>query len=551
MKPDRARRAGADITDGDLVRLARAGDEVAFRLLVERHQPAARARAWSLSPNPSDVDDVVQESFLRAFTALDRLREPDRFGAWLAGIVLNVCRGLRSHAPLTLVPDWPEQLHPASAGGLPSADDLDRADALRLAVAGLPAGQQRAVALYYYADLPADQISEQGGAARASLHKARQRLRAYITEHRPDLVPAVSRRTPMTTVRIARAGRRRLLLPEPTGRFPRHVVALADDAGGRELLVWLLPFDGMRLQKLLKQPEGRHPQAGPPEAGHAEASTADELTGQMLRAVGARVAGVDISELGPELTAARIELAGPAGTQQVTARLAEGLAIAITTGAPVRVADALMDRLAVASGQDEPPGSASGSGPASSAATGPGAGAGAPRGGRPRYEPRNLAFADGLDGWLLAGSFTQSAVQAHWHDYSAGAENTIAVLRSTVPQPEGFAVLIQGVFAEDYHGATVAFRGEFRTSGGPGRAGLGLRVSEGPPLQGPLTEDAVLAHPDNNAVTIAGAGDWTRHEVTARVPDDAYLIMFGVFLAGPGRIEMRDVELIRGSPASA
>ena len=64
------------ISDGNLVRLARDGDQVAFRLLVERHQPAARARARQLGPNPSDVDDIVQESFLRAFIALDRLRDP-------------------------------------------------------------------------------------------------------------------------------------------------------------------------------------------------------------------------------------------------------------------------------------------------------------------------------------------------------------------------------------------------------------------------------------------------------------------------------------------
>jgi RNA polymerase sigma-70 factor, ECF subfamily len=531
VKPDRAGRADADIADGDLVRLARAGDEVAFRLLVERHQPVARARARSLSPNPSDVDDIVQESFLRAFTALDRLRDPDRFAAWLAGIVLNVCRGLQRRTPLTLLPDWPEQLHPASAGGLPSADDLDRADALRVAVAGLPAGQQRAVALYYYADLPADQISEQGGAARASLHKARQRLRTYITEHRPDLVPAVSRRAAMTTVRIARV-EWRPLPPRPPGRFPRHVVVLADDAGGRELLVWLLPFDGMRLIDVLRQVEGRPPQA---EASSAEASTAEELTGQMLHAVGTRVTAVDISELGPELTAARIELAGPAGTRHVTARLAEGLAMAITTGAPVRVAHALMNQLAVAGN----PGSSS------DLTTGPGADTWPARGDRPRYEPRNLAFADGLDQWTLIGSFTESAAQAHWHDYSASAEHAVAVLRSTVAQPQGFALLVQRVFADDYRGATVAFRGEFRASGGPGRAGLGLRVSEGPAIRGPLTEEAVLDNSDNNIVTITGASEWTRHEVTARVPDDPDVILFGVFLVGPGQIELRNVELVR------
>ena len=66
-----------------------------------------------------------------------------------------------------LLADWPEDLHPASAQGLPSAEDLDRAEALHAAVAGLPGGQRRAVELYYFADLPAGQVTTPPGSALA------------------------------------------------------------------------------------------------------------------------------------------------------------------------------------------------------------------------------------------------------------------------------------------------------------------------------------------------------------------------------------------------
>ena len=250
-------------------------------------------RGPACGANPSDVDDIVQESFLRAFIALDQLRDPDRFAGWLAGVVLNVCRGLRRRDEPALLPDWPEPLHPAAADGLPSAEDLDRAEALRAAVAGLPAGQRRAVTLHYYAGLPPAQIAEPAGAARASLHKARLRLRAYLTEHRPDLVPAASRRTRMTTVRIARVERRVPPGPVPIGR-PTDVAVLADDAGRRELPVWLLADDGDRLSGTAGPPAGGR---GP--AAAAAARTADELAGRLLRAAGASVTGVDIDELGP------------------------------------------------------------------------------------------------------------------------------------------------------------------------------------------------------------------------------------------------------------
>jgi RNA polymerase sigma-70 factor, ECF subfamily len=523
-----------DIPDGDLARLAREGDAVAFRLLVERHTPAARARAARLCGNPSDVDDVVQESFLRAFVALERLREPDRFAGWLAGIVHNVCRAQHRRAPLTLLGDWPEPLHPASAGGVPSPDDLDRAETVRAAVAGLPPGQRRAVALHYYADLPAGQIAEPPGAARASLHKARARLRDYITERRPDQGPAVSRRTPMTTVRIARVEHRVRPGPQPA-RYPTHLVVLADDAGGRELPVWLLASEGHQIERL-------HDRAASGFAGAGDgdlARGAYELAGQLLGLADASVAGVAVEELGPEVTAARIELAGPAGAAHVTARLAEGLAVALATGAPLRVADPVMDRLAVPAqpGPGEEP-------------VPPPAGPGAPPPGRtrrwrPRYEPRNLSFADGLDHWLFAGNFAEHASESHWHDFTCTIDNGIAVIASAVPDPAGFAALGQEVFADDYRGATVTFGGEFRCDAPAGRAGLFLRVNEGHAVRGPLVVDHLLADPVNNATPVPPTRDWTRYEVTAPVEDDLDAMVFGIYLAAPGRLEFRHAELIR------
>ena len=44
---------------------------------------------------------------------------------------------------------------------------------------------------------------------------------------------------------------------------------------------------------------------------------------------------------------------------------------------------------------------------------------------------------------------------------------------------------------------------------------------------------------------ISGDRDWTSHQVTARVLEDSNSVVFGVFLAGPGRIEMRNAELAR------
>ena len=323
----------------------------------------------------------------------------------------------------------------------------------------------------------------------------------------------------MTTVRVARIERRIPPGPAPD-RFPTHVMVLADDAGRRDLPIWLLGRDSHRFDD--------------------PRPSADELTDRLLRAAGTRVTAVNVDELGPEVTAARIELATPAGPEHVTTRLLDGLAMAITAGAPIRIADAVLNRLAV-------PAAAS---PAGAGQPGP-----MPEqtardlaiGQRPRYEPRNLTFADGLDHWVLGGSFTENTLQSHWQDYSATAGHGSAVLSSAVPQPDGFAWLAQEIFADDYRGTTVTFRGQFRIPDSTGRAGLFLRVMQPRDARGPFTAEAALADPANHIVTVEGPGDWTTHEITAPIPDDTNTIAFGVFLAGPGQIELRDPELTPGS----
>jgi hypothetical protein len=172
--------------------------------------------------------------------------------------------------------------------------------------------------------------------------------------------------------------------------------------------------------------------------------------------------------------------------------------------------------------------------------------------GRPRYEPRNLTFAGGLEGWVLGGSFTGHASHSHWQDYSSAAEDGFAVLSAAVPRPAGFAFLGQEMFADDYRGDTVTFRGEFRVRDTTGtdtatRTGLFLRVVRGPDVRRPLTERGAIDDPDNTIVTVSGDGDWIRRQVTVQVPEDTSSMVFGIFLVGPDRIELRNAELIRGT----
>lgn len=70
------------------------------------------------------------------------------------------------------------------------------------------------------------------------------------------------------------------------------------------------------------------------------------MTGQLLHAAGITVTAVTVTHLGPAVTATRVDIAVPGGTRQVTTRLADGLALAVITGAALAAADPVMDRLA-------------------------------------------------------------------------------------------------------------------------------------------------------------------------------------------------------------
>jgi hypothetical protein len=318
----------------------------------------------------------------------------------------------------------------------------------------------------------------------------------------------------MTTVRIAHVEPRPGRLPGGGFQTRGFLVVLADDAGRRAVPIWLTePAAGdlAQLAELAARPPEEITSSGAPE----------ELATRLLRAVGASVTGVDIdviepdaAELRPETTVTRIGLDGAGGARQVTAGLELGLAMAAAAGAPVRLADAVLDRVAApVPGEDlltpfldrVPP-----------FAQLPGK--------RPRFEPRNLAFADGLDRWDLD--------RGAGHDYSATADGPSAVLSSAVPRPAGAAALVQAVFADDYRGREVVFSAEISTGALAGTAGLRLEV---PRHWQQIRED--------HGVTVAGGPEWTRYEVRAPVPEDADIIWFGVTLTGAGRIALRHPEL--------
>ncbi len=77
--------------DADLIIAARDGDVAAFERLVERYRGRVYALALRMLQNPTDAEEVVQETFLSAYQHLPRFRGESQFGSWLHRICANFC----------------------------------------------------------------------------------------------------------------------------------------------------------------------------------------------------------------------------------------------------------------------------------------------------------------------------------------------------------------------------------------------------------------------------------------------------------------------------
>jgi RNA polymerase sigma-70 factor (ECF subfamily) len=78
-----------DLTDAAAVSRARAGDADAFRELVERHGRSLFRLAFLMTGNQQDAEDVVQESFLRAYRQIAGFDGRAAFGTWMHRIAVN------------------------------------------------------------------------------------------------------------------------------------------------------------------------------------------------------------------------------------------------------------------------------------------------------------------------------------------------------------------------------------------------------------------------------------------------------------------------------
>ena len=168
--------------DPDLVWKARRGDQQAFTTLLEPLLNPAFRLAVGMLQDRQLAEDAVQEAALKAWQKLDRLHEGRALQPWFLGIVANQCRTTRRSR-------WWQVIRtdamPLNAGS--RNDTVPEGMDLRGALRRLSADQRLVIVLYFYLDLPLDQVAQITGASYAAV---RGRLYRGLREMRIELTTA-------------------------------------------------------------------------------------------------------------------------------------------------------------------------------------------------------------------------------------------------------------------------------------------------------------------------------------------------------------------------
>ena len=174
-------------TDKELVRRVQRGDRAAFDLLYQRYQQRIRSLVGRFVHAAEDVDDVVQEAFIKAYRALPRFRGESAFYTWLYRISVNTAKNhlaSRSRQPLGVELDA-DDARTAVAEALRDIEDPEaalRRDQLQAtvdqALANLPEDLRSALTLREFDGLSYAQIAEimdcPVGTVRSRIFRARE-----------------------------------------------------------------------------------------------------------------------------------------------------------------------------------------------------------------------------------------------------------------------------------------------------------------------------------------------------------------------------------------
>jgi RNA polymerase sigma-70 factor (ECF subfamily) len=174
------------VSDADLVREFKQGDELAFDALFDRYRDSVYSLAYR-TMGPSGAEDTAQEVFIQVYNSLRRFRGDAAFKTWLFRLTLNVCRDqIRRRSRQPVMRDLPPDLVDSN----PSADAGAAAREMRAeiesALLELPEDERSLLELRYIQGFAHREISEM---LQCNDSTIRTRIHRAITKLRRRLIP--------------------------------------------------------------------------------------------------------------------------------------------------------------------------------------------------------------------------------------------------------------------------------------------------------------------------------------------------------------------------
>ncbi len=178
------------IDDAGLVKAYKGGDDSAFERIVERYCADVGVLANRLLGWPGEVDDVVQDVFLKALGGIKRFRGQSSLRTWLFAITINTCRTRRARRSVRLRMEREAAMESSAESPSGVTLDADSCEAVRRKVAELPGKYREVVVLAYLEQMSREQISGILGISRNTLrvrlNRAREQLKLELEPFAED-----------------------------------------------------------------------------------------------------------------------------------------------------------------------------------------------------------------------------------------------------------------------------------------------------------------------------------------------------------------------------
>lgn len=177
------------LDDAAAVAEARCGNQEAFKVLVDRHSRSLYRLAYRMTGKAEDAEDVVQETFIRAFRQLSRFEARSNVSTWLYRIAFNCAVDFLRSRPRresATEDDALERLAPAATG--PTMDDLVYAgqigERMQVALGGLSEKERAAFLMRHYHGCSIEEIGSTLGmktnATKHSIFRAVKKMRVAM-----------------------------------------------------------------------------------------------------------------------------------------------------------------------------------------------------------------------------------------------------------------------------------------------------------------------------------------------------------------------------------